>query len=90
MVYKFQRAWLNQPAATNALVGSIGVLLGDETLKDHAKRFVKEWLMFAVAPDGSTADQRRWNGATPMHGFAYSGTAIGSILTVADHLARSR
>lgn len=89
MVYKFHRAWVNQPAATNALVGSIGVLLGDETLKDHAKRFVKEWLMFAVAPDGSTADQRRWNGATAIQGFAYSGTVIGSMLSVADHLARA-
>jgi hypothetical protein len=89
MVYKFHRAWFNQPAATNALVGAIGVMLGDRTLTDHAKRFVKEWLMFAVAPDGSTADQRRWNEGTPLQGFSYSGTVIGSILTVADHLARA-
>jgi hypothetical protein len=90
MVYKFHRPWLNKPAALNALVGAVGVLLDEPTLKGHAKRFVKEWLMFCVAPDGSVCDQRRWNkDENPQVGFAYAGTVIGSIVSTVDHLARA-
>lgn len=89
-VYKFHRAWLNKPAASNALVAAVGVLLGEATLKEHAKRFVKEWLMVCVTPDGTVCDQYRWNEhENPQTAFAYAGTAIGSIVTAADHLARA-
>jgi hypothetical protein len=90
MVYKFHRPWLNKPAAANALVGAVGALLEEPTLKEYAKRFVKEWLMFCVAPDGSVCDQVRWNkDSDPQKGFAYAGTVIGSIVSTIDHLARA-
>ena len=89
-VYKFQQAWFNIPATCNAMVAVVGVLLDDQTLKEHAKRFVKEWLMFAVAKDGTIADQFRWNDAgNPQTGYGYAGTALGSIITAVDHLARA-
>jgi hypothetical protein len=91
-VYSFHRAWLNIPATYNAAVAAVGVLLDDATLKDHAARFVKEWLMFNVAPDGTVADQFRWNTKTenpPLWAYHYAGTVIGSIVATVDHLARA-
>jgi hypothetical protein len=46
--------------------------------------------MFAVARDGTIADQFRWNDAgNPQVGYGYAGTILGSIITVVDHLARA-
>jgi hypothetical protein len=89
-VYKFQEAWFNIPAACAAMVGVVGVLLSDGVLLDAAKRFAQEWLMCNVAPDGTITDQFRWNDVgNPQMGFGYAGTALGSVLTIADHLARA-
>ncbi|NIQ38215.1 MAG: hypothetical protein GTN81_06465 [Proteobacteria bacterium] len=86
----FQLAWNNQMAATAACLGAIAVLLDNGTLKSHAKRFVKEWLKYGVFPGGQIFDQMRWNtGYTPEHGYVYPGTAIGSIISIVDHLARA-
>jgi hypothetical protein len=88
-VYNFHDPWKNIQATHNAMVAVVGVLLKNATLKDHAKRFVKEFLMFAVARDGTVVDQYRWKGATPQVGYMYAGTQIGSIVVAADHLARA-
>jgi hypothetical protein len=91
-VYSFHDPWKNIAATHNAMVAVVGVLLNNQTLKNHAKRFVKEWLMFAVAPDGTVVDQFRWNTTDktpPQIGYNYSGTVIGSIVVAADHLARA-
>jgi hypothetical protein len=86
----FSQSWANQPATITALVAAIGVVVNNATLKDSARRFVQEWLKFAVWPDGTVYDQVRWNlePAEPQMGYAYAGTAIASIITIADHLAR--
>jgi hypothetical protein len=91
MAYSFHYVWTNLGTHANALVAAVGVLLNNSTLKEHAKRFVKEWLMFAVAPDGTVVDQFRWNdqNGSPQLGYVYAGTALGSIITTVDHLARA-
>jgi hypothetical protein len=91
MAYSFNYVWTNLGTHANALVAAVGVLLNNSTLKEHAKRFVKEWLMFAVAPDGTVVDQFRWNdqNGSPQLGYVYAGTALGSIITTVDHLARA-
>jgi hypothetical protein len=48
--------------------------------------------MFNVAPDGTVADQFRWNTKTqdqPLWAYHYAGTVIGSIVATVDHLARA-
>ncbi len=90
MTYKFQESWLNKPLAHNAFVAAVGVLVDDPELKHNAKLFVKEWLMFAVAADGTFAEQHRWKiDGNPETGYAYAGTGIGSAITIADHFARA-
>jgi hypothetical protein len=92
-VYSFHDPWKNIAATHNAMVAVVGVLLNNPILKNDAKRFVKEWLMFAAAPDGTVVDQFRWNNTTdknpPQIGYNYAGTVIGSIVVAADHLARA-
>jgi hypothetical protein len=91
-VYSFHDPWKNIAATHNAMVAVVAVLLDNQVLKDHAKRFVKEWLMFAVARDGTVVDQFRWNTTdkdAPRVGYIYAGTVIGSIVVAADHLARA-
>jgi hypothetical protein len=91
-VYSFHDPWKNIAATHNAMVAVVGVLLNNSTLKNDAKRFVKEWLMFAVAPDGTVVDQFRWNTTdkkAPQVAYQYAGTVIGSIVVAADHLARA-
>jgi hypothetical protein len=89
-VTKFHEAWFNIPAACAAMVGVVGVLLADATLMGAARRFVQEWLMCNVAPDGTLTDQFRWNDSLNPHtGFGYAGTALGSLVTIADHLGRA-
>jgi len=89
MTYSFSRSWANQPATITAVFAAIGVTINNATLKDRAKRFVHEWLKFAVWPNGAVRDQDRWgNGQTPQVGYTYAGTTIGSIVTIVEHLAR--
>ena len=88
-VWKFQEVWFNIPATFHALLAVLGVLTQQHGFLDAAKRFAKEWLMFAVARDGTVADQWRWNETgNPQTGYGYAATALGSVLTIADHLAR--
>ena len=90
MTKTFHEAWNNQPAVHAAMIAAIGVVTDDATLKARAKRFVQEWLKFAVWPEGAVVDQNRWRkGQTPQVAYTYAGTAIGSIVTIADHLARA-
>jgi hypothetical protein len=85
----FHYAWSNKEATYAAFVAATGVTIDDAALKAAAKRFAKEWLMFAVGADGTVADQHRWVDGTAQTGFLYAGTALGSIITIADHLARA-
>lgn len=88
--HQFNFAWENIPAAAAATIAAIGVVVNDATMKARAKRFVKEWLMFQTYPGGQVYDQKRWSqsGGTPQVGYFYAGRAIGSVITIADHLAR--
>jgi len=87
-VKNFHKAWTNKAASDAAFVAAVGVLVNNTTLKARAKRFVEEWFKFAVWPNGAVVDQNRWHGFTPQLGYTYAGTAIGSIVTIVDHLAR--
>jgi hypothetical protein len=87
----FSQVWANKPSAQAATVAAIGIVVGDAGLKASAKRFFQEWLKFAVWPGGEVFDQHRWHDSPvkPQIGYSYAGTAIGSIVSIADHFARS-
>jgi hypothetical protein len=87
--YDYHHTYSNIPATHMAMVTAVAVVTNNAMLKAKAKRFFKEWLTFAVAADGTVYDQVRWNNAgDPRVGFGYEGTALGSMISIADHLAR--
>ena len=86
--YNFHGFCQNQIASTMATATAIGVVVNDATLKARGKRYVKEFVKYGTWPGGQVMDQHRWNGATPQHGFLYMAVALGSVITMADHLAR--
>lgn len=89
-VYKFHHAWSNTTSAVAAAAAMIAVIVDDSTLKDHAKRYVKEWLKYGTFPGGYVMDQFRWNGTVIIaRGYRYPYLNLGSIITIVDHLARN-
>jgi hypothetical protein len=87
--YEWQGAWSNLPLSHARTSGTIGVMLNNATLINDAKRFMREWLMFMIYPDGSSGELDRWKSTHPNHGIAYVGSTINHFITFADALARS-
>jgi hypothetical protein len=94
-VYDFHLVWENTMASCMATVSAVGALLNDAPLKNRANLWVQEFLKYGVFPGGWTADQRRWGGYSGGEspkayiGYSYQGTLLGSVISIADHLARS-
>jgi hypothetical protein len=89
-VFDFYHPWSNKRYGMTAFVTAFGVEFNNATLIHYAKTHLKEWLMFNVYPNGTTAEQKRWNDdGNPQTGFAYATTVIGSYITSVDHLARA-
>jgi hypothetical protein len=85
-------SWDNRLQVHNALVAAIGAVTGDSESILYARTHFKEWIQFAVFPDGTIYDQMRWNGtgnSDPQLAWAYATTALGTGVTTADHLARA-
>ncbi|MBL8359940.1 MAG: hypothetical protein JNN18_05570 [Rubrivivax sp.] len=82
--------WFNNRRATHALaMAAAGVLLADEGLVMRAKRYVMEWLTYAVYPDGSSGEFAR-NGdyCIAKQGVIYNAMNIQAGLLSARLLAR--
>jgi hypothetical protein len=90
-VYKFHAGWENIPNTGAAFVGAVGIQQNNTLLRNKAKKYFDEWLKYAVFPGGTVIDQKRWsnNGANPQTAYLYAGTAIGTMITLADHFARA-
>lgn len=86
--YPFHDGLNNLFAVHAALVGAIGTVTDNQTLKDNAKHWFRVWMRTATNSDGVVADQYRWNGSNVGTAFLYSGTVLGSMITLADHIAR--
>jgi hypothetical protein len=73
-------------------VALIGIATNDSFLKQSAKKYVKESLMFGVFPEGAITDFKR--GADkdykkPCNGWAYSTRIAGDLIIIADAFARA-
>jgi hypothetical protein len=86
----FADGWHNIQNTGVAFYGAVGIMLNNATLKDHAKRYFQEWIKYAIYPGGIVTDQYRWvSSGWGTTGFTYAGTAIGTMITLADHFARA-
>jgi hypothetical protein len=80
----------NNRALTQARFFTLaGVMLNNTWLKNQGKRYVKEWIKYAVFPDGTPTEFERWENTTPALGWNYSSLALGTALSIADTLART-
>lgn len=82
--------WFNNRRSANvAAFGSVGVLLNDAALVSRAKRYVMEWLTFAVAADGSEGEySRNGNYCVPKQGLQYGQANFQAAAMLATWLAR--
>jgi hypothetical protein len=83
----------NKETLWSSAMAAIAVVLNDQTLIDASVKYAKEWLRFAVFPDGTVYDQHRWinlqsSPGNPGSGYGYATTAIGSMMSIVDHLQR--
>lgn len=75
--------------------GLAGILLDDEALKEDAKRYWKETLMFNIYPRGFSGDLERWvrpepgTYKSPQKGLNYYYFIADHLVTLADAFART-
>lgn len=81
--------WYNNRRGEMLTFSSLaGVLTGEKELIDSGVNFIKEWLMCATWPDGTTSEYERWGSTTPYLGWAYASYIPHNAIMLADILAR--
>ena len=83
-----QRMYNNRKATQIRFVGLVGVKYGISSHVVSYKKFTKEFLAFACYPNGAFAEFHRGDHGLPDRGFAYLGSTLSALITVADALAR--
>lgn len=84
-----QRRYNNRAAASLRYVALVGVNQGNSSFVDSAKRFTQEFIQFSYFPEGALGEFERWTSNRPILGWKYSVLAAGSLITIADTLARA-
>jgi hypothetical protein len=87
--YEWQGTWNNLVMSHARTTGTIGIMLNNATLINDAKRFMREWMMYMIYPDGSSGELDRWIAGPPHRGFGYVGATISHFVVFADALARA-
>lgn len=82
-------AWNNLMGVQARTTGLAGILLNNQTMIDHSKRFAREYFAYNVWPDGSIGELQRWLPSNRQHGISYAGTGLANIVYLAEALARN-
>ena len=80
--------WNNRGAVVASAAGIIGIVTGNNELRDKGKRFFKESLRYSVWPDGTYVDIIRTS-PTATNAWSYPADYQGSMCSMADALART-
>jgi hypothetical protein len=83
-----QRRYNNRVAAAMRFVGLVGVAQDNTSLTTSAQRFVTEFIRFSYFPQGTFGEFERWTDTRPILGWKYAVLAVGSVITIADAMAR--
>jgi len=86
--WQINGTWNNRAAVVASGAGVVGVVTGDNVLRDKGVRWVKESLRYAVWPDGTYVDIIRTSPSNT-NAWSYPMDYMGSIATMADALART-
>lgn len=83
-----QRRYNNRAAAAVRYVSLVGVAQANESFIATGKRYVEDFLRFGYYPEGVVGEFERWNRRNPTKGWKYAAEQLGSVITIADSLAR--
>lgn len=86
LIYPYMNFYKNTMAVMAYCIACCGFELDDNVMKDHAKLFVEEFLMYATFPDGTMAEYIR-NGdyGVPQQGSGFYGVVcFGALVFIAD------
>lgn len=79
----------NRVAASTRTLAQVGVFTDNASFKRSATSFVKEWLKFSYFPQGAPAEfGAKSDPGRPSQGWKYGCELAGSLVTIADVLAR--
>jgi hypothetical protein len=79
----------NRRAQMTAFYAQAGILLNDSTLKAWGKRYVMEYLKYAVFPSTAHTEMYRSHGTNADQGWSYSAINYSKMLEIADSFARN-
>lgn len=79
----------NRNAREARFVTLVGITTDNRGFVDHGKRYVRDALAYTYFPQGAVGDFQRWTDDDPTLGWKYGAEFVGSLLTIADHLARA-
>jgi hypothetical protein len=86
------RYYNNRRTDMIGFAGLVGLMLGDTTLVEDSKRYIREWVMFGnrTTPGQWTCgDHNRGSSTFPQLSFSYDIGALGRIIPFMEALARS-
>ena len=84
----FHEGWANRSGSHILFAGLSGILTGNTTLQDKAKRWFREWVRFANFADGTNAEFNRWLPSAPTLGWRYVSVIVEKMATLATAFAR--
>jgi hypothetical protein len=84
----FHAGWNNRSGSHLLFAGLAGIVTGNTSIQDKAKRWFREWVRFANFADGTNAEFVRWQSNAPTLGWRYVAVIIAEMATLADAFAR--
>jgi hypothetical protein len=84
---RYGRHYNNRQAVNVLYITAAGVHLGDKPLTSTGRRWAKEYVRYSVYPDGTVAELERGRSGAE-RGMNYVNKALGTVVMVADLLAR--
>lgn len=87
---KVQHRYNNHVNRYAVFVTDVGILTGNDLMKEYGRRWIREFLQVCVYPDGGISDFYRWDDPRRGHlqGLKYGACMVGATMIIADHLAR--
>ncbi|HUG85251.1 MAG TPA: Ig-like domain-containing protein, partial [Euzebya sp.] len=83
-----QRRYNNRVATAMRFVTLVGVDQANDSFIDSGRRFATEFIRFSYFPSGVFGEFERWADTRPTLGWKYATQTVGSIITIADVMAR--
>lgn len=88
-LYRVHMRFNNRSARTARFVTVAGIHTGAKRLVDSGKAYLRDAVRFGYFPQGFVADFERWTSSDPTKGWKYGSEFAGSLVAIAEHVART-